>query len=297
MALPYQSRSRSGRETSHSVGKRALRRFLRHRAAVGGALMFSAIVLAVLLGPLLLRSGPNQIHLLAINRPPSPLHWLGTDGVGRDILARLLAGGRVSLMVGAGATGIALLVGSCIGSLAGVLGGWVDAALMRLVDLAMTLPPIVLLLVVASITGPGILTTTLVIGLLSWPLLARLVRARFLEIREQDYVTAARGLGAGTTRIILRHGLPNLIDVLVVFASLQLANAILLEAGLSFIGLGIPLPTASWGNMINAARSVVVLQQYPWQWLPAGIALALTVLCVNFVGDGLRDALDPRSDL
>ncbi len=200
-------------------------------------------------------------------------------------------------MVGAGATGIALLVGSCIGSLAGVLGGWVDAALMRLVDLAMTLPPIVLLLVVASITGPGILTTTLVIGLLSWPLLARLVRARFLEIREQDYVTAARGLGAGTTRIILRHGLPNLIDVLVVFASLQLANAILLEAGLSFIGLGIPLPTASWGNMINAARSVVVLQQYPWQWLPAGIALALTVLCVNFVGDGLRDALDPRSDL
>ena len=184
-----------------------------------------------------------------------------------------------------------------MGALAAFGGGLIDAAIMRVVDLAMTLPPIVLLLVLASITGPGIWPTIFVIALLSWPVLARMVRARLLELRERDFVLASRNMGAGMGHLVRRHGLPNTLDVLVVYATLQVANAILLEAGLSFLGLGVPPPDASWGNMLNGARSVLVLEQFPWQWLTPGAALVLTVLATNFVGDGLRDAFDPRSDI
>ncbi|TIU85208.1 MAG: ABC transporter permease, partial [Mesorhizobium sp.] len=168
---------------------------------------------------------------------------------------------------------------------------------MRFVDLAMTLPPVIFLLVLASIAGTGIAPTILVISLLSWPVLSRMVRARLLELRERDFVVAARGMGAGLPHLLFRHGLPNCIDILVVYATLQIANAILLEAGLSFLGLGIAPPEASWGNMLNLARSTVVLEQYPWQWMFPGAVLVLTVLAINFIGDGLRDAFDPRSDL
>lgn len=276
---------------------RALRRFVANRSALAGLLILVTIVGLIALAPPLMGLSPNAIDLLALNKPPGGKHWLGTDGVGRDVFARLLEGGRISLSVAVGAVSISLAIGFLMGALAAFGGRLVDAVVMRVVDLAMTLPPIVLLLVLASITGPGIGPTILVIALLSWPILARMTRARLLELRERDFVMAARNMGAGTWHLVFRHGLPNTLDVLVVYATLQIANAVLLEAGLSFLGLGVPPPDASWGNMLNGARSVLVLEQFPWQWLTPGAALVLTVLATNLVGDGLRDAFDPRSDI
>jgi peptide/nickel transport system permease protein len=275
---------------------RAALRFARQPVAMTGLALLSFILAAILLHPLLWPTDPDAIDLVALNAPPGGGHPLGTDGVGRDVLARVLAGGRVSMMVACGSVAIAAVVGFIIGAVAALGGRVANAIAVRFVDLAMTLPPVVLLLVLASIAGQGILPTILVIALLSWPVLARVARARLLEVREREFVVAARAMGAGFWHILRRHALPNCVDILVVYVTLQIANAVLLEAGLSFLGLGIPPPTASWGNMLNAARSTVVLEQYAWQWLAPGGALLLTTLAINFVGDGLRKALDPRSE-
>jgi peptide/nickel transport system permease protein len=277
--------------------RRALGRFFANRAAVAGLAILIPIILLTLSYPLWWPYGPNSIDLTAMNKQPSVPHWLGSDGVGRDILARLLQGGRISLLVATVSMVISTAIGFVIGAVSGLSGRVVDGVAMRLVDLAMTLPPVIFLLVLASIAGTGITPTILVISLLSWPVLSRMVRARLLDLRERDFVVAARGMGANLWHLLLRHGLPNCIDILVVYATLQVANGILLEAGLSFLGLGVPPPEASWGNMLNAARSTLVLQFYPWQWMFPGAALVLTVLAINFVGDGLRDAFDPRADL
>jgi peptide/nickel transport system permease protein len=280
-----------------SPGARALRRFTSNGLAMCGLALAIAMLLLIIAGPLLATYTPNRIDLMALNRPPSAAHWLGSDGVGRDVLARLMEGGRVSLLVASGSVTISLVIGFLVGAVAAFGGRIADTVLMRVVDLALTLPPIILLLVLASITGPGLGWTMLVIALLSWPVLARMVRARLLEVRERDFVLAARGMGAGMGHIIWRHALPACLDILIVFATLQVANAVLLEAGLSFLGLGVPPPAASWGNMLNAARSTRVLEEFPWQWLFPGAALVVMVLAINFAGDGLRDAFDPRSDL
>lgn len=276
---------------------RAFDRFCLNRAALLGVAIIVPVLAAILSYSLWLEFKPNDIDLLAMNAGPNAKHWFGTDGVGRDIFARVLEGGRISLMVALASTVISAAIGFLVGAISALAGRLTDAFTMRFVDLVMTLPPVIFLLVLASIAGTGIVPTVFVISLLSWPLLARMVRARLLELRERDFVTAARGMGAGLPHLLFRHGLPNSIDILVVFATLQIANAILLEAGLSFLGLGIAPPAASWGNMLNAARSTAVLEQYPWQWLFPGGALVLTVLAINFIGDGLRDAFDPRADL
>jgi peptide/nickel transport system permease protein len=285
------------RATGNGPLARAMRRFASNNVTLVGLAILAVMLALVIFYPLLLSHKPNDIDLLALNKGPSAAHWFGTDGVGRDILARALQGGRISLLVAGVSVVISLIAGYLIGALAAMAGPFVDAAIMRFVDLAMTLPPIILLLVIASITGAGIGSTIAVISLLSWPVLARMVRARLLELRERDFVIASRGMGANLPHLLFRHGLPNSIDILVVYAALQIAAAILLEAGLSFLGLGVPPPEASWGNMLNAARSPAVLEQYPWQWLVPGAALVITVLAINFVGDGLRDAFDPRSEL
>jgi len=277
--------------------RRALARFFTNRAAIVGLVIFVPILVAVLTHQWWWPLGPNTIDLTALNKGPTAKHWLGSDGVGRDVFARLLQGGRTSLLVATTSVVISTVIGFLVGAFAAFGGRLADGTSMRLVDLAMTLPPIIFLLVLASIAGTGITPTIFVISLLSWPVLARMVRARLLELRERDFVVAARGMGAGVPHLLFRHGLPNCIDIIVVYATLQIANAILLEAGLSFLGLGIAPPEASWGNMLNSARSTIVLEQYPWQWMFAGGALVLTVLAINFIGDGLRDAFDPRSDL
>ncbi|WP_163272140.1 ABC transporter permease [Chelativorans alearense] len=277
--------------------RRAVDRFLTNRAAVAGVAILLPIVLAILSYDLWWPYAPNDIDLLAMNKGPSAAHWLGSDGVGRDVMARLMQGGRISLLVATVSMAISTVIGFVIGAVAGFGGRFVDSVAMRLVDLAMTLPPVIFLLVLASIAGTGIVPTIIVISLLSWPVLSRMVRARLLELRERDFVVAARGMGAGLPHLLLRHGLPNSIDILVVYATLQVASGILLEAGLSFLGMGVPPPEASWGNMLNSARSTLVLESYPWQWMFPGAAMVVTVLAINFVGDGLRDAFNPRADL
>jgi peptide/nickel transport system permease protein len=296
-AAPLDTLPKKRRRRSRGPLLRAAERFVGNRAALAGLVLLGAMLAAILVGPYIVGHKPNDIDLLALNQAPSAAHLLGTDGVGRDVLARLLEGGRVSMLVATVSVAISLVIGFVVGSVAALGGRLVDGVLMRLVDLAMTLPPVIFLLVLASITGAGIGSTILVIALLSWPVLSRMVRSRLMELRERDFVVASRGMGAGLGHLLWRHGLPNSIDILVVYATLQIAAAILLEAGLSFLGLGVPPPDASWGNMLNAARSSIVLERFPWQWLFPGVALVVTVLAINFVGDGLRDAFDPRSDL
>lgn len=276
---------------------RAAGRFLLNRAALVGVALLVPLVAAVLTYPLWMPYKPNDIDLLAMNAAPSAAHWFGTDGVGRDVLARTLEGGRISLLVAVSSVILSTAIGFLVGAVSAFGGRFADAFAMRSVDLAMTLPPVIFLLVLASIVGSGIWSTVFVIALLSWPVLSRMIRARLLELREREFVMASRGMGAGIGHLLFRHGLPNSIDILVVYATLQVANAILLEAGLSFLGLGVPPPAASWGNMLNTARSTAVLEQFPWQWLFPGGALVLAVLAINFIGDGLRDAFDPRADL
>ncbi|NTI06284.1 ABC transporter permease [Agrobacterium rhizogenes] len=275
---------------------RAFERFLFNRLALFGVCLIVPMLVLILSYPLWWSFKPNDIDLLTMNSGPTTKHWFGTDGVGRDVFARVLAGGRISLLVAIGSTAISAVIGFLVGAISALAGRFADAVTMRFVDLVMTLPPVIFLLVLASIAGTGIWPTVLVISLLSWPLLARMIRSRLLELRERDFVIAARGMGAGLPHLLLRHGLPNSIDILVVFATLQIANSILLEAGLSFLGLGIAPPAASWGNMLNAARSTAVFEQYPWQWLFPGGALVLAVLAINFIGDGLRDAFDPHTE-
>jgi peptide/nickel transport system permease protein len=243
------------------------------------------------------RYDPDAVDLRARNLGPTWDHWFGTDRTGRDTFARVVYAGRVSLSVGIVAVVISVAVAVVLGSTAGFFGGRVDNVIMRITDVMMTFPPVVIILTVSAIAGPGVRNTMLVIGLLNWPIPCRLVRAKFLAVREMEYVSAARALGVPTGRIIRRHALPNTFDVIIVYASLGVANAILLEAGMSFLGVGVQPPTPSWGNLLNVARNVSVLEGAPWLWMPAGAAIVLTVLAVNFIGDGLRDALDPRMQL
>lgn len=277
-----------------SPGRLALRRFMKHKLAVVGLVVLVLIVLSALFAPWLTPWEPNQVDLRARSQPPSSDHWLGTDRTGRDVLTRTLYAGRISLMVGVVAVMISVVIGAVLGAIAGYFGGIWDSIIMRSTDVVMTFPAIVAILTLAAIVGPGVRNIIIIIGLLNWPIPARLVRSRLLSVRKLDYIHAAETLGAPSSRIIARHALPNAYDVLIVYASLGVATAILLEAGLSFLGLGVQPPEASWGNMLNVARNVSVLEGQPWLWVPPGIAIVLTVLAVNFVGDGMRDAFDPH---
>jgi peptide/nickel transport system permease protein len=274
--------------------RRAWQRFLRHRLAVI-SLVVLAIVTALAVGaPLFQRYPPDKIDLSSIAQAPSIQHWLGTDRLGRDIWSRTIHGGRVSLAVGLSAAFLSTLIGTVLGSLSGYYRGAVDMVIMRLTDVVMTFPSLIIMLTVAAIVGPGLDKVILLIGALSWPGTARLVRGQFLSLREQQYVEAARCLGVYDRRIISVHILPNVFAPLLVQVTFTVGAAILTEAGLSFLGLGVPLPTASWGNMLETARNLDVLQYGPWMWMPPALLTLLTVLCVNFIGDGLRDAIDPR---
>lgn len=277
-----------------SPGVLATRRFLKHRLAVIGLIILVIIVLSAILAPWLTPWEPNLGDLRSRNVPPNADHLLGTDRTGRDVLTRTLYAGRISLIVGVFAVMISVVIGAVLGAIAGYFGGIWDSLIMRFTDVVMTFPAIVAILTLAAIVGPGVRNIIIIIGILNWPVPARLVRSRLLAVRKYEYVQAAQTLGASSGRIILRHALPNAYDVLIVYSSLGIATAILLEAGLSFLGLGVQPPAASWGNMLNVARNVSVLEGAIWQWLPAGTAIVLTVLAVNFVGDGLRDAFDPR---
>jgi peptide/nickel transport system permease protein len=232
-----------------------------------------------------------------MSQAPSAAHWLGTDTTGRDVWSRVIHAGQVSLSVGLVAVSISTLIGLLIGGIAGYASGKVDLLLMRVTDMFMAFPSLVMIIAIASVLGPSIYNTMLVIGALTWPGIARLVRGQFLSLREQQFVLAARSIGVAPTPIVLRHLFPNVVGTVTVAATFGVANAILQEAALSFLGLGVQAPTPSWGNMLRDAQSLSVLEGMPWLWLSPGLMIALAVLSINFIGDGLRDALDPRSTL
>jgi peptide/nickel transport system permease protein len=277
-----------------SLGRLALQRFLRHRLAVIGCLVLLVIILAAVFADFV-SSRPYYTDITAVSDPPSAEHLLGTDRSGRDVWARVVHGARTSLLVGLGAVFIYVSIGMILGGIAGLMGGWVDATIMRVTDALMSIPTLLLVIVFVAAVGPSLGSVVIVIGLLGWPGACRLVRGQLLALRESEFVMAARVVGARDRDILVHHLIPNIVSSIAVLATLGVAGAIILEAGLSFLGLGVQIPTPSWGEMINAAQSPSVLLDTPWLWIPPGIAIALTVLSVNFIGDGLRDALDPRA--
>ena len=288
---------------SVSPWKEAWRRFKRHRLAYWSLWILGALVLAVLFGPLVYKVGINDIDFQARLAGPSPKHPLGTDDLGRDLLARMMYGGRISLAVGMAAMLMAITVGVIIGAIAGISRGWVDAALMWVTDLFLSLPqlPLLLLLIflfrdplkVAFGLEVGIfLLIVLVIGGFRWMPVARLVRAQFFSLREKEFVEAARALGASVPRQVVRHILPNSLGPVIVAATIDIAAAIIAESTLSFLGLGFPPDIPTWGRILYDARDYMDIAMH-WALFP-GIAIFVTVLTINFIGDGLGDALDPR---
>jgi ABC-type dipeptide/oligopeptide/nickel transport system permease subunit len=280
---------------THSTPWRTgLRRFRRHPAAVVSvAFLLLVVVAAVLAGPLA-GHDPNAIDLLHAREAPSGTHWLGTDPTGRDVFSRLLHAARVSLGVGLAAAVLAVVLGALLGSIAGLLGRWVDGVIMRLADIFLSFPILVVIVVIVGLIGPSVPTMVIAIGLFQWPVCGRIVRGVTLSLREQEYLLAARAAGAGSAWLMVRHIIPAALPPICVAATFATAQAIGLEATFSFLGLGVQPPTASWGNMLTDAQSLTVIAGQPWLWLAPGIAVALTVLAVNFIGDGLRDAVDPR---
>lgn len=276
-----------------SLAKLAFERFARNRLAVVGALIVAAMVGLSFVGPYFMPYDPLQIDFAAKFAPPlSGDHILGGDEMGRDLLTRLLDAGQVSLTVGFVSMVMSVTFGTIAGATAGFYGGWVDTIIMRFVDAVLCFPTIFLLLAFAAFIQPGLLTIVIIIALTSWMEVARIVRAQVLSIRENEYVTAARSLGASNRRIIFRQIIPNSMAPIVVVATLNVANAILLESYISFLGYGIQPPTASWGNMLNNAQSY--FGTAPWVAIFPGLAITLAVSSFNFIGDGLRDALDPK---
>lgn len=272
-----------------------LRRFLRHRLAVVGAVVVLVVIATAILAPLVASQNPDRIDLRAVRQPPSAAHPLGTDLSGRDVWSRIVYGARTSLAVGFGAVAVYVTIGTLLGVLAGYFRGRVDATIMRITDTVMSVPSLLMVIVFVSVVGPSLASVLIVIGLLGWPGACRLVRGQFLALRESEFVTAARVVGVSDRWIILAHLLPNTLGPLIVLATFGIASAVILEASLSFLGLGVRPPVASWGEMLNAAQSPTVLLAVPWLWVTPAVAIAITVLAVNFVGDGLRDALDPTS--
>jgi peptide/nickel transport system permease protein len=278
-----------------SPGRRRLRRFMSHRLAMFGAIWLIAMALIAIFAPFLAPKDPNAIDLINIAQSPGWDNLLGTDQVGRDNLSRVIYGARISLSVGVVAVTIYLSIGFILGSMAGYAGGLTDSVIMRFTDIMMCFPTFVLILILVGILGPNIFNIMVIIGLFGWPGVCRLVRGQVLSLREMDYVIAAEMLGGTRRYVMFRHILPNVIGPLTVAGSLGIAGAILSEAGLSFLGLGVSRPTPSWGAMLNDARNPATLATEPWLWIAPGILISLAVLAANFIGDGLRDSFDVRS--
>ena len=282
---------------SDSVQHRFWRRLSRHKLGMIGLGMLVILVIAAVFAPLIAGIDPAAMDLKMKNKPPSAEHILGTDAIGRDVWARLVYGARVSLSVGLVAVGIYTSIALVLGSVSGYVGGHVDNVIMRFTDIIMCFPTFLLIITVAAVLPPNIFNIMVIIGIFGWPGMTRLIRGQFLSLRSQDFVTAAVAMGVPTRRIIFRHILPNVVGPVVVAATLGLAGAILTESSLSFLGLGVQQPTPSWGQTLTTALQLPILENLPWRWLPSAVAIAFAVLSMNFFGDALRDAFDPRMTL
>lgn len=272
----------------------ARRRFLRHKLAVIGTGTVILIIFMALFAPLIAPHDPNHVDIMMAREGPSRLHPLGLDVVGRDVLSRLIYGARISLSVGLVAVSIYVIIGTILGAIAGYFGGWVDMIVSRLIDAVLSFPVLMLILVIVGTLGPSTFNLMVVLGLLGWPEVARIVRGQTLAVREELYVLSSEAAGAGSTRIIVKDVVPNVLSPIIVNATFGVARAILIEAGLSFLGMGVQPPTASWGNMLNDAQSLSILESMPWMWVPPGLMIFIATISINFMGDGLRDALDPK---
>jgi peptide/nickel transport system permease protein len=288
---------------------RAVRRFLKHRGAVAGAVMLALIIAYVTLGSLLFsESYANYNDSKQRLLPPSAEHPFGTDNIGRDIFARTVYGGQISLLIGLASVIVSVTIGVTVGLLTGYYGGLVDSVLMRVTEAMLSIPTLLFLLLMANVFGGrfpqiyllgrtfsgSVIVIVVIIGLTSWMYLARIVRSLVLSLKETEYVMAARAIGAADARIIITHLLPNMVAPIIVSATLGVAGGILQESYISFLGVGVGPPTATWGNILDGAKQF--FETAPWLWLAPGTLIVLTVMSINFLGDGLRDALDPRSD-
>lgn len=253
--------------------------------------LFGGVAAACLLAPFIAPYSFDGIDLDAVKQPPSPSHWMGTDDLGRDVLTRMLFGGRVSILIGVMAAVVGTFLGTAVGASAGYFGGLLDNILMRITDIAYAIPSLPLLIILSAYSRAALVSMILIIGLLSWMTTARVVRAQVLSIKEMDYVEAARGMGATDLRILSRHIVPNALGPILVGATLGVGNAIMIESSLSFLGLGVQPPTPTWGNMLMDAQATMITK--PWLTLFPGLAIFTIVLAVNFMGDALRDALEP----
>jgi peptide/nickel transport system permease protein len=273
------------------------RRFFRHRLATLSAVLLGTIILLSVLAPLISPYDPNRLDLARQNLAPSSAHLMGTDSVGRDILSRILDAGRLSLGIAFTVMLFTSVIGTVIGVVSGYFGGWVDSLLMRIVDFMLTLPQLPILLVLITLFTPSITLLIIVLVIFGWTGTARLVRGQVLSLREQQFIEASRALGANRARVMFRHLVPNTVAPIIVAFTLGISDVIITEAVLSFLGFGVQPPNASWGNMLQGAGSLVILERYPWQAFFPGLMIFIASLTVNFLGDGLRDALDPRQKL
>ena len=280
---------------TESYFQTVFRRFRKHHLAMVSIIILAVLVSAAILAPIIAPYDPNAIAG-PFSGAPSKEFWLGTDQIGRDVLSRLLYGMRVSLLVGVMATLISTVIGVILGLLAGYFGGFIDMVIMRFTDMVMSFPYILLVLVAAAIFKPGMWNIILILGFVDWPGIARLVRGNVLTLRETNFIKGNIVAGMPVRHILFSEILPNTVAPILVYATSVLALSMLDEAALSFLGMGVQLPTASLGNMLNGAQSLTVLTSQPWLWLPPGLLIVILVTAINFVGDALRDALDPNSE-
>ena len=278
------------------LSNQAVKKFMHNRKAVIGLIIVCFLILAVILIPIFMKLDPYTTdRAVGFNKAPCSGHPLGTDDVGRDLFARLLYGGRISLFVGIMSTIISVLIGIPLGLIAGYFRGIAETVIMRVADAFMSFPTMVLILVLVAVFGPSILTVTVVIGVLGWTAIAKLIYGNVLSIREREYIQATKAIGMSTPKILLSEVLPNAIPPVWANISFRVAGAILTESSLSFLGMGVQTPQASWGNIIFAAQNLLVLTARPWVWFPPGICIILVVVGFNFIGEGVRDALDPKT--
>ena len=285
------------RENSGKIKKkiknRALRKLFANKLSIFGFIIFFLIIFLCVFAPLFTPYSSTKVDLRNILSPPTGAHILGTDKVGRDIWARILYGGRISIEVGLGSALIATILGVSLGTIAGYKGGFFDGVVMKVSEILMSFPQIILVLILVTITGQSLWNLIFIFSLTGWPSMYRMARSQMLSLREQVYVQALQAFGVGSMRIAFVHMLPNAIGPIFVNMTLSTAMFILQEASLSFLGLGVPLEVATWGNILNAAQDLMILNNAWWVWLPTGIVVTLFVIGINFIGDGLRDATDP----
>ena len=277
----------------HNKSSRALKKLQSNRLAVIGIIFSFTIILSSIFAPLITKYDPQKVDLRSMLKPPSSEHILGTDKIGRDVFARIIYGGRISILVGLGSALGAALIGVSIGAYTAYRGGWWDSIFLRISEIFMAFPQIILVLLLVSVLGQSLMNLIIIFVITGWGGLYRMTRAQVLSLREEEYVQALRAFGLSRARICFKHILPNALGPIMVNITLSTAMFILEEAALSFLGLGVPLNIPTWGNILNVAQDLRVLQNYWWVWLPSGITISLFVLAINFVGDGLRDSTDP----